>query len=174
MPERNPTYSEALDKFNRRAFRDALGHFPTGVTVITTRNAAGEPVGITVNSFNSVSLEPPLVLWSLAQSSPNLAIFQECAHYAINVLAADQVALSRQFGTTHPHKFEGLEWKEGLGRAPLLAGCAAHFECANQFRHYGGDHIIFVGQVERFQRFDRPSLVFSRSRYHQVGGMAED
>jgi flavin reductase (DIM6/NTAB) family NADH-FMN oxidoreductase RutF len=173
-PQREPTYSEAPDKFNRRAFRDALGHFPTGVTVITTRDANGDPVGITVNSFNSVSLGPPLVLWSLAQYSPNLPIFQECTHYAINVLSVNQVALSRQFGTTHPDKFAGVSWTEGLGGAPLLADCSAHFECANQFRHYGGDHIIFVGQVERFARFDHPSLVFSRSRYHEVGGMAKD
>lgn len=174
MSEREPTYSEAPDKFNRRAFRDALGHFPTGVTVITTRNADGDPVGITVNSFNSVSLGPPLVLWSLAQYSPNLPIFQESTHYAVNVLASDQVELSRRFGSTHPDKFDGVDWEKGLGGVPLIAGCAAHFECANQFRHYGGDHIIFVGQVERFQRFDKPSLVFSRSRYHHVGGMAED
>jgi flavin reductase (DIM6/NTAB) family NADH-FMN oxidoreductase RutF len=174
MAEREPTYSEAPDKFNRRAFRDALGHFPTGVTVITTRNAAGEPVGITVNSFNSVSLGPPLVLWSLAQYSPNLPIFQECTHYAVNVLSSDQVELSRRFGSTQEDKFEGVAWEDGLGGAPLIAGCAAHFECANQFRHYGGDHIIFVGQVERFARFDKPSLVFSRSRYHHVGGMAEE
>jgi flavin reductase (DIM6/NTAB) family NADH-FMN oxidoreductase RutF len=174
MSDRGPTYSEAPDKFNRRAFRDALGHFPTGVTVITTRAANGDPVGITVNSFNSVSLGPPLVLWSLAQFSPNLPIFQDCAFYGINVLAEDQVALSRDFGTTHPDKFAGVQWEEGLGGVPLIAGCAAHFECKNQFRHFGGDHIIFVGQVERFIRFDRPSLVFSHSRYHRVGSLAED
>jgi flavin reductase (DIM6/NTAB) family NADH-FMN oxidoreductase RutF len=174
MTEHGPTYSEAPDKFNRRAFRDALGHFPTGVTIITTRAANGDPVGITVNSFNSVSLGPPLVLWSLAQFSPNLPIFQECAFFGVNVLAEDQAALSRDFGTTHPDKFAGVPWEEGLGGVPLIAGCAAHFECKNQFRHFGGDHIIFVGQVERFVKYDRPSLVFSHSRYHRVGGLAED
>ena len=172
MAER--TYSEAPEKFNRRAYRDALGHFPTGVTVITTRDRDGAAVGITANSFNSVSLDPPLVIWCLALGSPNLKTFRECTHYAINVLATDQVALSRRFGDKHPDRFAGVEWKEGIGGAPLISNCSAHFECKNEFRHYGGDHIIFVGQVERFERFDRPSLVFSRSRYHVVGGMAEE
>ena len=174
MTERGPTYSEAPDKFDRRAFRDALGRFPTGVTIITTRAANGDPVGITANSFNSVSLGPPLVLWSLAQFSPNLPIFQECAFYGVNVLAEDQAALSRKFGSTQSEKFAGVVWDEGLGGAPLIAGCAAHFECRNQFRHFGGDHIIFVGQVERFQMHDRPSLVFSRSNYRRIGGPAEE
>jgi flavin reductase (DIM6/NTAB) family NADH-FMN oxidoreductase RutF len=168
------TYSEAPDKFNRRAFRDALGHFPTGVTIVTARATGGSAVGITANSFNSVSLSPPMVLWSLAQASPNLPVFMECTHYAVNVLAADQVALSRRFGGTHPDRFAGIDWEDGLGGVPLIAGCSAHFECRNQFRHEGGDHIIFVGLVERFARFDRPSLLFSRSRYHEVGGMVEE
>ena len=174
MADRGKTYSEAPDKFDRRAFRDTLAYFPTGVTIITTRAANGEPVGLTANSFNSVSLGPPLVLWSLAQYSPNLPIFQECAYFAVNILAEDQAALSRKFGSTHADKFAGIEWEEGMEGIPLLAGCAAHLECKSQFRHYGGDHIIFVGQVERFAKFDRPSLVFSHSRYHRVGGIVKD
>jgi flavin reductase (DIM6/NTAB) family NADH-FMN oxidoreductase RutF len=165
---------ETSEAFSHRAFRDALGHFPTGVTVVTAHNDGGQAVGITANSFNSVSLDPPLVLWSLAKSSPNLDAFLACTHYAINVLAVDQVALSRRFGETHPDRFSGIAWQPGLGGAPLIQGCSAHFECRNQIRHEGGDHIIFVGEVERFARFDRPSLLFSRSRYHVVGGMAED
>jgi flavin reductase (DIM6/NTAB) family NADH-FMN oxidoreductase RutF len=166
--------AEASGSFSHREFRDALGHFPTGVTIVTAHNTGGHAVGITANSFNSVSLDPPLVLWSLAKASPNLDAFLACTHYTVNVLAADQVALSRRFGETHPDRFSGIAWKPGLGGAPLIEGCSAHFECRNQFRHEGGDHIIFVGEVERFARFDRPSLLFSRSRYHVVGGMAED
>jgi flavin reductase (DIM6/NTAB) family NADH-FMN oxidoreductase RutF len=165
---------ETSGEFNHRAFRDALGHFPTGVTIVTTRNAEGHGVGITANSFNSVSLDPPLVLWSLAKASPNLDAFLACTHYAVNILAADQATLSRRFGETHPDRFSGVAWKPGLGGAPLIQGCSAHFECRNRTRHEGGDHLIFVGAVERFARFDRPSLLFSRSRYHVVGGMAED
>lgn len=172
--DHRPTYSEAPDKFDRRAFRTALGHFPTGVTVITARDDLGGAVGLTVNSFNSVSLRPPLVLWSLARSSPKLNIFEQCEYYAVNVLAEGQVALSRSFGGTPHDRFAGIEWEEGLGGAPLIAACAAHFECRNEFRHQGGDHLIFVGQVERFATFGRRSLVFSHSRYHVVGGVADE
>lgn len=171
---RTDTYSEAPDDFNRRAFRSALGHFPTGVTIITARAANGDAVGITINSFNTVSLNPPLVLWSLALHSPSLPVFQNCTYFGVSVLAENQVALSRQFAGTQAGKFDGVAWEEGMGGAPLIAGCAAHFECKNEFRHYGGDHIIFVGQVERFARYDRPSLVFSHGRYHRVGELAED
>jgi flavin reductase (DIM6/NTAB) family NADH-FMN oxidoreductase RutF len=165
---------ESGAKFSQRAFRDALGHFPTGVTIVTAHNTGGPAVGITANSFNSVSLDPPLVLWSLAKSSPNLDAFLACTHYAINVLAADQVALSRRFGETHPDRFSGVAWKPGMGGAPLIEGCSAHFECRNTIRHEGGDHLIFVGEVERFARFDRPSLIFSRSHYHVVGATTKD
>jgi flavin reductase (DIM6/NTAB) family NADH-FMN oxidoreductase RutF len=174
MKDGAPTYSEAPDKFNRRAFRDALARFPTGVTIVSARAENGDAVGITVNSFSTVSLNPPLVLWSLAQHSPTLPIFQQCTFFGVNVLAEDQVALSRRFAGKHAEKFDGVAWEEGLGGVPLIDGCAARFECRNQVRHVGGDHIIFVGLVERFVRFDRPSLVFSHSRYHRVGGLAND
>ena len=174
MSTGHPTYSDAPDRFDRRAFRDALGRFPTGVTIITTRAANGDAVGLTANSFNSVSLGPPLILWSLALYSPNLPVFQECRHYVVNVLAEDQAALAHRFGYSQTGKFDGVQWREGLGGAPLLDGCAAHFECRNEFRHHGGDHIIFVGQVERFESFDRASLVFARSGYHRIGKAAEE
>jgi flavin reductase (DIM6/NTAB) family NADH-FMN oxidoreductase RutF len=174
MSPNRPTYSDAPDQFERRAFRRALGHFPTGVTIITARAANGDAVGLTVTSFNSVSLRPPLILWSLGVRSPNLPRFRECRHYAVNVLAEGQAELAHRFGSSQAAKFDGATWREGLGGAPVLEGCAAHFECRNEFCHPGGDHVIFVGQVERFESFNRASLLFARSAYHRVGEAAED
>jgi flavin reductase (DIM6/NTAB) family NADH-FMN oxidoreductase RutF len=148
-----------------RAFRSALGMFATGVTVITTRSERGEYAGFTANSFNSVSLDPPLVLWSLSLYSPNLPLFQNCSHYAINVLAADQVELSQRFAAPAIDRFAGVEFSPGLGGAPLLPGCCAWFECRNEARHAGGDHIIFVGLVEKFSHQDKAPLVFQGGRY---------
>jgi flavin reductase (DIM6/NTAB) family NADH-FMN oxidoreductase RutF len=173
MPPTTPPHSDAPGEFDRRAFRRALGHFPTGVTIITARGPNGEAVGLTVTSFNSVSLRPPLILWSLGLHSPNLPVFRECRNFAVNVLAEDQSALAHRFGSSQPAKFDGVPWREGLGGAPLLEGCAAHFECRNEFRHPGGDHLIFVGQVERFESFNRASLLFARSAYHRVGEVTD-
>ena len=135
-----------------RAFRDALGLFATGITVVTTRAPDGEPVGLTVNSFNSVSLEPPLVLWSLSLGSPSEAPFRACSHYAVHVLAESQQALSSQFAGSRERRFAGLHTTAGLGGVPLIDGCLARFECRNDMQYAGGDHLIFVGRVERFER----------------------
>ncbi|MBL8473131.1 MAG: flavin reductase family protein [Rhodocyclaceae bacterium] len=152
-----------------REFRRALGCFATGITVITARDAAGMPVGLTANSFNSVSLDPPLVLWSLSLYSNNLAAFQNCSHWAVNVLAADQQALSQRFAQTEGNRFGGLDFSEGLGGAPLLEGCCARFECRNETHYAGGDHLIFLGEVERYERFERPPLLYFGGRYRQLG-----
>ena len=151
-----------------RAFRNALGMFATGVTVITTRAQSGEYAGLTVNSFGSVSLDPPLVLWSLSLYSPSLPAFQNCGHYAINILALDQVDLSTRFAASNTDRFAGLDFMPGTCGAPLLPGCCAWFECRNEARHAGGDHIIFVGLVERFRREDREPLVFQGGRYRRL------
>lgn len=162
----------AEDDFDTRAFRSALGSFATGVTVITARGANNELAGLTVNSFASVSLTPPLVLWSLSLYSPVLAVFQHCSHYAINVLAADQADLSDHFAKStndrSGEKFSGLEFDTGRGGAPLLPGCCARFECRNETRHAGGDHLIFVGLVEKFVREDRAPLLFQGGRYRRL------
>lgn len=134
--------------FDSREFRDALGRFATGIAIVTTQAENGDLVGLTINSFNSVSLEPPLVLWSLADSSPNLETFRNCSHYAIHILADDQEYLSQHFATRQEDKFATIPWQPGLGGAPLLENCCARFQVANQTRHPGGDHLIFVGQVE--------------------------
>jgi 3-hydroxy-9,10-secoandrosta-1,3,5(10)-triene-9,17-dione monooxygenase reductase component len=148
-----------------RAFRAALGSFATGVTVITTRAEDGTPVGLTANSFNSVSLDPPMVLWSLAKTSHSLPVFTASRHWAVHVLAADQEALSGRFARSGADKFSGLEVESGLGGVPLLGGCAARFQCRGSFQHEGGDHLIFVGEVVAFDQADRAPLVFHAGRY---------
>src|SRR5215213_7611295 len=139
-----PVVQPAIDA---RAFRNALGAFTTGVTIVTTRDSCGRDVGLTVNSFNSVSLEPPLVLWSLARSSASLAAFVEADYFAVHILGARQEALSNLFAQRGADKFAGIAMRRGHGGVPLLDGCAARFECRTAYRHEGGDHEIFVGEV---------------------------
>jgi 3-hydroxy-9,10-secoandrosta-1,3,5(10)-triene-9,17-dione monooxygenase reductase component len=148
-----------------RQFRNALGAFATGVTIVTTRDEAGRDVGLTANSFNSVSLDPPMVLWSLAKSSRSLPTFLAATHFAVHVLAADQQDLSLRFATRGAEKFAGLELERGAAQVPLLRGCSARFECRTAFRHEGGDHVIFVAAVESFEQSDRPPLIFHGGRY---------
>jgi flavin reductase (DIM6/NTAB) family NADH-FMN oxidoreductase RutF len=161
----NPPYQHLLDL---RRLRDALGEFATGVTVVTARAADGQPVGVTINSFASVSLEPPLVLWSLGLDSPSLAVFETCSHYAVNVLAADQAEFSQRFSQSQSDKFAGIDLGVGAGGTPILPGCCARFECRNEMRYPGGDHVILVGYVESFQREEKPPLVFHGGRYRTL------
>jgi 4-hydroxyphenylacetate 3-hydroxylase, reductase component len=147
-----------------REFRRCLGQFSTGVTVITVR--AGETsVGMTVNSFSSVSLDPPLILWSVDKKSSRFPFFQAAPHFAINVLAENQVALSRHFRQATPDQFAGIEWESGKNGAPLLTGTAAVFECTRAALHEAGDHVIVVGRVTRAMLFERRLLLFSQGRY---------
>ena len=151
--------------FDATEFRKALGSFATGVTIITTRSEDGMPLGMTVNSFNSVSLNPPLVLWSLANTSMSLAAFRAAPHWAVHVLATDQEELSGRFARRGVDKFAGLTVDEGVGRIPLLRGCNARFQCRSAFQYEGGDHVIFVGEVLAFDRADSAPLVFHGGRY---------
>lgn len=146
-------------------FRAALGSFATGVTIVTTRNAAGEDIGLTANSFNSVSLDPPMVLWSLARKSLSLPAFLESGYFAVHVLAAAQEDLSITFATRGADKFAGLAVRRGAGGIPLLPDCSALFQCKTAFTYEGGDHVIFVGEVQEFEHFNRPPLVFHSGRY---------
>jgi 3-hydroxy-9,10-secoandrosta-1,3,5(10)-triene-9,17-dione monooxygenase reductase component len=148
-----------------RQFRAALGSFATGVTIVTTRSAAGEDIGLTANSFNSVSLDPPMVLWSLARKSLSLPAFLESGYFAVHVLAATQEDLSVTFATRGAEKFAGLSVTRGTGGIPLLPGCSALFQCKTAFNYEGGDHVIFVGEVQEFEHFNRPPLVFHSGRY---------
>lgn len=135
--------------FSSKTFRTALSHFATGVTIVTTRDAQGAPVGLTVTSFNSVSLTPPLVLWSLGKSAGSLAAFRGCKHYAIHVLNAEQRHLAELFASKQQDRWQGQAFTPGWGDTPLLPGVAATFECANRSCYDEGDHFIFVGQVLR-------------------------
>jgi flavin reductase (DIM6/NTAB) family NADH-FMN oxidoreductase RutF len=154
---------------DHRALRDAFGCFATGVTIVTCLDAAGAPIGLTANSFNALSLEPPLILWSLRQASPNLPAFREARHFAINILAESQVELSRRFASAVADKFaEGL-WNPGLGGAPVLAGAAAVLECERNVQHEAGDHVLFIGRVRRLADLAAPPLLFHGGHYHMLG-----
>jgi len=129
-------------------FRQLLGCFPTGVAVITTRTPEGEPAGLTCNSFSSVSLEPPLVLFSLRKASRLLATFAQAEGFAINILSAQQDALSARFASSKvERKFEGVAWRPGQLGMPLIDDCLASFECSVFARHEAGDHVVCIGEV---------------------------
>lgn len=164
MPDTTPS---AIDQ---RAFRDALGSFVTGVTIVTTCDAEGGDVGLTANSFNSVSLNPPLVLWSLALNSGALAAFREAPYWAVHVLARAQEPLSARFATKGIDKFAGLDLARGPQNIPLLRDCAARFVCRAAYEHEGGDHAIFVGEVVEFDRGVAPPLAYHQGRYAGVVG----
>jgi flavin reductase (DIM6/NTAB) family NADH-FMN oxidoreductase RutF len=148
-----------------RDFRSALGTYATGVTIITATGADGKPYGLTCNSFASVSLNPPLVLWSLVLYSSSLNVFQNANHFAVNVLGASQQALANKFAKSSEDKFAGVEWTPGLGNAPLLAENVANFQCRAVNRYYGGDHVIFLGAVEAYSYNRREPLLFARGGY---------
>ena len=135
--------------FSIDEFRASLGMFATGVTIVTARAADGALVGLTANSFNSVSLDPPLVLWSLARSAASMAALRTGSHYAVNILAANQKSLAERFAAKDIDRWADVAFTEGLGGAPVLVGAAASFECFNRSRYDEGDHVIFVGEVER-------------------------
>jgi len=148
--------------------RRALGAFVTGVTVVTTRTADGEPVGLTVNSFNTVSLSPPLVLWSLSLHAASFTTFVRASHFVVNVLSAHQRLISERFATTGGDKFSGVAWRSTLADMPLLEGTAASFTCRNAHQFPGGDHLIFLGEVVAFERAARPPLVYTNGGYAEL------
>jgi 3-hydroxy-9,10-secoandrosta-1,3,5(10)-triene-9,17-dione monooxygenase reductase component len=153
-----------MNAIDPKQFRNALGAFTTGVTVVTTHHA-GLDIGLTANSFNSVSLDPPMVLWSLAKTSGSLGAFNQNDCFAVHILSNRQEALSGRFAKRGIDKFEGLELTRGHGGVPLLAGCSARFECRTAYRYEGGDHVIFVGEVVKFEHFGLPPLVFQSGSY---------
>jgi flavin reductase (DIM6/NTAB) family NADH-FMN oxidoreductase RutF len=138
--------------FSTDDFRATLGQFTTGVTIVTACDAQGQLVGLTANSFNSVSLSPPLVLWSLARHSSSMPGFVSATHYAINVLAADQRPLAERFARKGIDRFDGAPWHPGLTGAPVIDGAVAVFECSHFGQHDAGDHVVFVGQVAHCSR----------------------
>ena len=151
--------------FDARHFRNALSQFATGVTVITTRLSDNSFVGLTATSFNSVSLDPPLVLWSLGKAASSLPLFTKNSHYVINILGANQAALADRFSRRIDNRFEGVEYELSATGLPILKGGAAWFECTNRSRYPEGDHVIFVGEVEHCDVRPQPALVFHGGHY---------
>lgn len=150
--------------------RRALGRFATGVTLVTCVDDTGARVGLTANSFNALSLHPPLVLWSLRVESPSAQAFMGASHFVVNVLASTQVALSRRFARPQRDKFDEGHWTAGRGGAPVLQGAVATFECRRRSHQVEGDHVLFIGEVERLQERDLPPLVYQGGHYREVGG----
>ncbi|NQV86572.1 MAG: flavin reductase family protein [Woeseiaceae bacterium] len=146
-------------------YRRALGCFATGVAVVTTIDKGGNKAGITVSSFNSVSLDPPLVLWSVGENSQTFDIFVEAEHFAVNVLAKHQRDICRRFAATGASKFDGLECSEGLAGIPILPEYSAVFECRTEHCYNGGDHKIIVGRVLKFQDRKTDPLIFYRGHF---------
>ncbi|MBD60190.1 MAG: nitrilotriacetate monooxygenase [Citromicrobium sp.] len=153
---------------DQSAFRDALGTFVTGVTIVTTYDEEGQPAGLTANSFNSVSLDPPMVLWSLSLGSRNLPVFRTAKAWAVHVLAADQQDLSNRFASRGADKFGDLDCGDGPEGAPRIEGCAARFGCEAKFEYEGGDHAIFLGEVIDFERTPAEPLIYHGGRYGRV------
>ena len=171
-PSRTPPGGAEAVLLDPLALRQALGRYATGVTLVTCRAADGRPAGLTVNSFTSLSLDPPLVLWSLRRSSGLLPSFEAASHFAVNVLAERQIDLSRRFASPEPDKFGAGQWVDGpgdAGRLPLLEGCIARFECAVEARHGHGDHVLYIGRVLRLQTGDGAPLVYQGRHYHALG-----
>jgi flavin reductase (DIM6/NTAB) family NADH-FMN oxidoreductase RutF len=152
-----------------RALRNALGRFATGVTIVTAIDPDGHPIGLTVNSFTAVSLDPALVLWCLDNNSHNLEAFRRASHHVINVLADDQIDLSNRFATWPADRFVALPWAPGKGGAPILPNCCATFEMANETQHRAGDHTIFIGKVDSFSEIaGLKPLLFYAGQYQQI------
>ena len=157
-----------MSAVDTRDLRRALGTFATGVTIITTRDAEGRLYGLTANSFSSVSLDPPLVLWSQSRSAGSYPAFRDATHFAVNVLGGEHEDLCRRFATPHPDKFAGIAYALGEFGLPLLTGAAAHFECVTENRFEGGDHTIFLGRVLKFDYVAKPTLLFAHGKFHTI------
>lgn len=152
-------------RFDERELRNVLGTFVTGVTVVTTRDKSGTPHGVTANSFSSVSIDPPLILWSQSLTSRSYPAFSECDHFVVNILADDQASLSNHFARKSEDKFQAIDYEDGLFGAPVLPGAAAWLECVKVATYPGGDHTIYLGRVEHFTNARRRPLVFGTGQY---------
>lgn len=153
------------DILDKPKLRSALGRFVTGVTIVTTCTPEGKIEGLTANSFSSVSLDPPLVLWSLRRDAPSFLSFMKSGLFAINVLGLHQRELSQHFARPALNKFEGISYQPGLGGCPILPDCVANFECKTEATVEGGDHIIFIGRIEHVRHQDGHPLIFNAGKY---------
>ncbi len=159
----------ATPEFTTREFRDVLGNFATGIAVVTSRDSEGRPVGCTINSFASVSLDPPLVSFCIDRQAGTFAAFLSHGHFALHFLAEHQEEVSRRFAKAGEDKFGAVEPVAGIGNVPLLSDCLAHLECSVFQRIDAGDHVLILGRVEAFSsRKDLPPLLYFRGRYARV------
>ncbi|HMS95982.1 MAG TPA: flavin reductase family protein, partial [Tabrizicola sp.] len=163
------TDTQPKPQIDPRALRNAFGAFATGVTVITTRQPDGTPRGFTANSFTSVSLDPPLLLVCLAKSAHSADVFANAPHFAVNILAEDQKAISGLFASRAPDKFQQCDWTPGHADVPILSGTLAHFSCARHRLVDAGDHLVLIGRVEDFATRDGQPLGYFRGNYFSVG-----
>ncbi|MFC0180042.1 p-hydroxyphenylacetate 3-hydroxylase reductase component [Thorsellia kenyensis] len=154
--------------FDSKSFRRALGNFATGVVVVTAQDEDGNKVGMTVNSFTSVSLEPPLVLWCIDKRAGSLDVFKRAGHFAINILSADQIDISNTFARSKEDRFASIDYKEGIGKSLLISDVSAQFECELHEILEGGDHLILVGKVLNFNDFGRVPLLYHQGAYASV------
>jgi flavin reductase (DIM6/NTAB) family NADH-FMN oxidoreductase RutF/DNA-binding IclR family transcriptional regulator len=154
-----------MTEFSSVDFRSCLGEFITGVTVITTVGLDGTRYGLTANSFSSVSLDPPLILWSLRLNATNFPIYSTAETFAVNILAEDQVDVSNRFAKSGPNKFDGVAFTDGTGGVPLLDGCVAQLECRREVSYPGGDHVVFIGRVLRIRNTGRKPLALRSGKY---------
>jgi flavin reductase (DIM6/NTAB) family NADH-FMN oxidoreductase RutF len=152
--------------------RRTMSRFATGVTVVTTC-VNGKPEGVTANSFATVSLDPPLILWSLGRRARSFDAFSGATHFAINVLASDQLALCRNFAMPRPDKFDGVRYSLGIGDCPLLPEVIAQFECCTEQRVDAGDHVVFIGRVLNATHAPGEPLVFADGEFHRPDGLTE-
>jgi flavin reductase (DIM6/NTAB) family NADH-FMN oxidoreductase RutF len=159
------------NSFDKKTLRSALGTFGTGVTIVSCTAPGQKPIGLTANSFNSVSLEPAIVLWSLQKTSPSLSAFDACGRFVINVLALDQIELSRRFSSAIPDKFNGVDYRLGIEGLPVLESCAANFECKTIQRLEVGDHVLFLGQIEAYTHKDQATLLYVQGNYAKAGDL---
>lgn len=157
-----------MNSITPEIYRSALGNYTTGVTVVTARGKNGDPVGMTANSFASVSLDPPLVLWSVDKSTPEAEDFQAASHYAIHVLKQDQQKLSRTFSNDSIDKFTDLSIESGIANLPLLDDCSVRLQCEIVSRHDEGDHIILVAQVLDARIDSAEPLVYFDGEYRRL------
>lgn len=169
--------AQQASRFDAREFRNVLGAFVTGVTVVTTLDEHGNPFGLTANSFSSVSLDPPLVLWSQSLNAPSYPVFRDAERFAISILAEHQSHISQHFARGGVDKFAGVATEPGRSGLPLIRGAAAHLECRRVTSYPGGDHAVFLGEVEHIAQTPHRPLAFGRGRYlitspHDLGDVS--
>lgn len=172
MTKNSPLPEQPSNTHGSRSFRSCLGTYGTGVAVVTTCTTDGELRGLTVNSFSSLSLDPPLILWSIGRNVQSFSSFMDCQRFAINVLAADQIQFAKRFSASGGNKFQTVAHLCGIGGVPLLPDCTAWFECSVAARHDAGDHVIIIGHVDRFESSGRPGLLFIAGSFYSANAIA--